>query len=303
MKSPLANRGLGLLSASAILLLTACSSTKPPKPLPPAVESADRSASQAAKLSAQGNWEAAAKQWQSALDHYRLLNDRTNEAIALHNLAEARQQTGDFDAAHSLLESAASLNSTLKNDDQWWRNQITLLQVEAQSGRSNELASRLEKLGPLSRPLQNRTLKGLFLNELGLWHSKTSDFDRAANDFTEALQLFRADKNETGAGTVLANQALLLERQTKFGDAAQAWSLAQKTFETLANPMGIAVSMAGRGRSLLEAQQDLPQAEDFLRRAAQNFRVLQARQQAEDATQLLKKSFQAQGKDTADLNL
>src|SRR5882762_6427105 len=101
-----------------------CSSAKPPKTIPAPVATADRSASQATKLSSAGNWQAAAGQWQTALDRYRLLNDRTNEAIALHNLAEARQQIGDLTNAHNLLESAAAINSSLKLDDPWWRDQV-----------------------------------------------------------------------------------------------------------------------------------------------------------------------------------
>jgi tetratricopeptide (TPR) repeat protein len=284
------------LALLAAVLLFGCTSAKPPKPIAPAVESADRSASQAAKLSAQGNWQAAAGQWQSALDHYRLINDRSNEAIALHNLAEAKDQTGDHNTAHSLFESAAALNSKLGNDDQWWRNQIALLELEARSQQTTELAARFEKLTPLSKQLPSRGLKALFLNELGLWHSGQGKFDDAGKEFAEALQLFRVDKNESGTGTVLANQALLLERQNKYHDAAQAWAVAQKAFETLADPTGISVSMAGRGRSLLEAGEDLPAVEDFLRRAAQNFRVLRADKQAQEASKLLERALTAQGK-------
>ena len=275
------------------LVTLSCSSAKPPKPMPVPVAVAERSASQAAKLSAAGNWQAAASQWQSALQEYRLLNDRLHEAIALHNLAEAREQLGDLKTAHQLLESAAEINSALKNDEQWWNNQMALLQVEAKSS-STELAERFEKLNSKQPP--NRALKALFLNERGLWRSRSADFGAASADFKEALQLFAAEKNESGAATVVANQALLLERQGKYREAAEAWRLAENRFEGLANPIGIAVSMAGRGRTLLAAREQLPVAEDLLRRAARNFHALHDEAQAQQAIELLRKAQEAQGK-------
>jgi len=277
--------------AAALFLCFGCSSAKPSKSPPAPVAAAERTASQAAKLSAKGNWTAAGTQWQSALDRYRLLNDQTNEAIALHNLAEARRQAGDLLKAHDLLESAAAINFSLKIDEHWWRNQIALLQVEAQLHRTNELASRFEKLTP--HKIANRSLRALFLNELGLWHTDNGEFDPATGDFRDAVQLFSAEKNEFGTATVLANQGLLLEKKEHFSEAAQKWAEAQKLFEFLADPNGIALAMAGRGRALLSAKQELAQAEDLLRRAERNFRLLHNETRARETAELLKKSNEA----------
>jgi tetratricopeptide (TPR) repeat protein len=232
------------------------------------------------------------------LQEYRLLNDRAHEAVALHNLAEAKEQLGDLKSAHRLLEAAVALNSTLKSDDQWWRDQIALLQVEAKADSTNELAARFEKLS--SKQPANRGLKALLLNERGLWNSRTGDFSAAGTDFGQALQLFNTEKNESGSATVMANQALLLERQGKHRQAAESWRLAQTKFEALANPIGIALSMAGRGRALLAAHEQLPVAEDLLRRAAENFRVLHEQKDAQEAAELLRKALEAQGKTPAD---
>ncbi len=297
---PAFNAAMLLLSS---LVTFGCSSAKPPKPIPAPVALAERSASQAAKLSAQGNWQAAAGQWQMAVDQYRLLNDRPHEAISLHNFGEAREQLGDLKAARSLLESAAAINSLLKLDGQWWRNQIALLQVEAKSDSTNDLAARFETLSQRAKQPGDRSTRALFLNERGLWHSRTSDFGPAASDFTEALQLFSADKNDAGSATVLANQALLLERQNKYREAAESWRMAQNKFETLANPTGIAISMLGRGRSLLAAKDGLALAEDLLRRATRNLRLLHDEQQAKQSLDLLKQALEAQGKSGTDTNL
>jgi len=255
-----------------------------------------RNASQAAKLSSAGNWTSAATQWQSALNQYRLLNDRTNEAIALHNLAEAQVQTGNPGQGRELLETAASINASLKNDNQWWRNQIALLQLEARLRATNELATRFEKLTPISAKLSDQNLQALFLNELGLWQMEKGEDEAATASFRDAVQLFAAPKNESGHATVLANQGLLLERQTNFRDAAEKWAEAQKLFERLADANGIALSMAGHGRALLQVDEDSAQAKDLLRRAERNFRLLHNESLAREIAELLKKSVEAQGK-------
>ena len=272
--------------ALACAFLYGCSSAKPPKPVPAPVGLAEQTAGQAVKLSAAENWTAADTQWQKALDEYRLLNDRTNEAIALHNLAGAQRHAGKVSTAYELLESAAAINSALHRDQEWWRNQIALLQIEAQLQRTNELAQRFEKLRPLAKA---SSTQALFLNERGLWQTENADLDAAAADFREALRLFTIEKNESGVATVLANEALLLEKQNKFREAADKWQEALRRFERLADVHGSAAGLTGRGRSLLAAQPNLPEAKDVLQRGEHNFRLLHNETQAREVAELLKK--------------
>jgi tetratricopeptide (TPR) repeat protein len=273
-----------LIFATALI---GCRSAKPPAPVPAPVAIAQRDADQAAKLTAAGNWSGAAGSWERAVSDYRLLNDRTNEAIALHNLGEAREQLGDLDAARRLLEEASAINSTLKADDQWWRNQVALLQVEAKANETNALRERFERLDARSGNLKNNTLRALYVNERGLWHSRNGDYQKAGSDLAEALRFFQAANNNPGIAAVVANQALLLERQANFQAAAGKWKEALTRFEGMANPLGIAISMLGRGRSLQQAKQNLEEARGLLERASRNFRVLHQESEAREADELL----------------
>ena len=290
---------LSLISAAGVVsLISGCSSTKPPKPVPVPVATAERSAAEAAKLSSVGQWPRAASAWQMALDEYRLLNDQTNEAIALHNLGEAKGRAGDLKGAHELLESAASINSKLKLDRQWWRDQIALLQIEAETPQPNGPGDRFKRLGPRSKELSDREIKALFLNELGLWQLRNGDTRNASDTFVEALDLFRSSKDLFGAATVVANQALLLEKENNPKEAADKWASALQQFEALADTNGIAFCLAGRGRALLAARVNLPEAEDLLRRAANNFRLLHMEKKAAETEALEKQAISAQGKES-----
>src|SRR5688572_553929 len=110
--------------------VSACRSTKPPPEPPIAIEQRDRVMTQAAALSEQGNWTAAAVEWRRAADRASLLNDQAGEAIALHNLAQAQRQLSQFDTARTNALAAAELNEKLARKNEWWHNQILLLQLE-----------------------------------------------------------------------------------------------------------------------------------------------------------------------------
>jgi tetratricopeptide (TPR) repeat protein len=261
-----------------------------------AITQAQRTLEQAAKLSEQGNWTAAAHEWQLAADRARLLNDRTNLATALHNLGQAERQLGHTNQAHQLYTEAAGLNQKLGRQADWWRNQIALLQLEARARDAHALQTRFQHLLSLAPGSQRPEVAALFYNELGLWQQSQGELRAAAESFQQALARFTASNDQAGAAVVLANQARLQEAQRNFGAAVADWQVALSRFEGLGDPPGIAQCLLGLGRALLEARQDLPRAEDLLRRAATNFALLKAPADRQAALRLLTECLQAEEK-------
>ena len=292
-----------LLAATAqivfpILLpfLLGCSTAQTLPPTPVAVSRADRTAEQAAKLSESQNWPAAAQEWKLAAERFGLLNDQAREAVALHNLAQAQRELGHAVPARRLLEEAASLNQKLGRTNEWWRNQIALLQLEALSADAAALRARFEKLAPVAEHLADRSVRGLFLNELGLWRQTQGDFTNAAACFLEAGRLYARGADPVGHAIVTANLARCFEARKNPEEALRFWRLALGEFERLADPHGIACALAGTGRSQLAAQRDLPAAEELLRRAARNYRLLQRVSDARTTLELLGNCLLAEGK-------
>jgi tetratricopeptide (TPR) repeat protein len=283
-------------SAFCLLLLAACSSAPPPPVLPAAVAQADHAAETAQKLSANENWTAAAREWQTAADRYRLLNDRAREAVALHNLAQACRALGEFDRARALLEQAAELNRQIGRSDEAWRNQIALLQVESRAKQTAALEARFARLAASPLPDSQPQLQGMFFNELGLWLQSRGDLAKADETFHQAGQAFAKAGDRSGSAVVLANRARLDEARRQFADALEKWGQARAAFETLADPPGIAAAIAGEGRSLLAAGQNLPVAEILLRRASENFRFLKMGDQQAAALHSLVECLVAQKK-------
>ena len=278
------------------LQFTGCHSAKPPPPVPQAVSTAERTASQAEKYSKNSQWPAAAKEWKRAADQYGLLNNQAEVAIAWHNLGAADAQLENFPEAMRWLEQAASLNEKLGLKEEWWRNQISLLQVEAVAKETNALNKRMETLHGQATQLKNPSLQGLFLNELGLWEQSRGEMGKAATAFQQAEQQFVAGQNAAGIATVQANQARLQEAQTNWTAALQNWQAALKKFEVLADPPGITAALAGLGRTCLEIK-DYTRAEDYLRRALRNYRTLNKETELARTMALLKNALNAQGKE------
>jgi tetratricopeptide (TPR) repeat protein len=280
---------------AVVALLTGCSSAPPPPPMPVVARQANLAADTAAKLDEQENWQAAAREWQRAVDRYRLLNDRANEAVALHNLAQTRRELGDLAQARALLEQAAALNIEIKNTNEWWRSQIALLQVEMRLN-ADVLKERFAKLAAAPPPKTRPELRGLFLNEQGVWQQGRGELDKAAESFRAAEQAFQKAKDKAGVAAVLANRALLDEARKDFAAALEEWRRALAAFEPLGDTRGIAAALAGHGRALLAESKDLAAAEKWLRRACENYRTLKAKSDLIATLEQFEQCLVAQGK-------
>lgn len=292
-------KSFGLWCAGAILL-AGCRSAKPPPPPPQAVSVAERLSSQAEGLSQQGNWAAAVNAWKKAAEQFGLLNNLEAQATALHNQGQAELERGNPQPAFELFSRAAELNGKTRRTNEWWRNQMGLLQAGASlTNHSESLEKRLAELTPKARELREPLTRALFFNELGLWQRRQKRFEEAETSFKTAEQIFGQAQDPTGVAAVLANRALLAEDTANFAGAEAFWRGALSRFESLAQPPGIARALAGLGRSLSQQDKDLPAAEDFLRRAAANFGLLKKEEERRAALAALLECLRKQGKTEA----
>jgi len=265
-----------------------CRSAKPPPEPPVAVARAERSRAQARGLSEQQNWVGAAAEWRNAAKEASLLNDGAREAAALHNLADTERQLQQYETAFSNALAAAQINEALGRKEDWWRNQILLLQIEDLQTNGSP-AERLDRLVPRIAESNDPGTRGAFWNELGLWQQREKKLDEAAETFLRAQSEYEGGKDRAGVATVIANRAKLLEAQGENELAARMWADALRRFEALGEPIAIAHALLGQGRALMAAKKDLPQADMHLRRAARNFRHLQLLDEAAEADELVRR--------------
>ena len=271
-----------------LLPVSGCRSAKPPPPIPEAAAVARRITSQAETLSGQENWPAAATEWRKAAEQFALLNDQRQQAIAIHNQGQAEQEQRHLPEALRLFEIAATLNQKITQTNEWWRNQIALLQVEAAlSHRAPELEQRFQKLSRRVGDLKEPAILGLFEIELGLSQMAKKQWSAAETSFNAAEKNFEQSKSPAGIVASRANRALLAEATDHFAAAEVLWRSALSQYQELAQPAGIARSLAGIGRALLGQHKNPAEAQDFLRRAEKNFRQLKMEAERKKALEAL----------------
>ena len=248
----------------------------------------------AAKLSAARNWAAAKKQWQLAADRYAALDDLPGQAIALHNLAQSEYQLGEFSEAQAQIQAAAELNQQTGRTNEWWRNQILQLQLEA-AANAPDLGPHLERLTPQAGNVADQEIQGCFLNERALFAQRNGEFDQAFEDLRLAAEAFQKARSAFGHAVVLANRAALDSGRGKQSDALRDWSEALQSFEKLADERGIARANLGLGKTLLAGGNDLNRAAAVLSRAADAYRYLKMPGEESDALGSLLKVAETQG--------
>jgi tetratricopeptide (TPR) repeat protein len=271
-----------------ISALMGCVSDGPPPPPPIARQQAEAIEASARRHTREAHWSSAAVNWQEAANRYALLNNQASEAVAWHNLAIAQKNSGAPELAVESLRNAAKLNRSLFRWNEWWRNQIALLQIRSQLQQYRELTTLLEELAPKASAIEDPETRGLFLNELGLWQWRQGDLDMSRDTFGQALRQLEKAGSESGQATVLANQALVSESAIEYTQAVSLWRRARERFEKLGDPRGIAEALAGQGRSLLALETAPEEAEDLLRRAAHNFHLLNMAEEQAGIEELLK---------------
>jgi tetratricopeptide (TPR) repeat protein len=291
--------GIWFLAMVSLALWCGCKSAPPPSPVPEARRRAQFTAETAAKLSQAQNWRAAAQEWQSSADRFAALNDLPDEAVALHNQAQARRELGNFALAQTLLEQAAALNQESSRTNEWWRNQLALLQIEAQTKKTADMTNRFENLNRQLPALAETDLRGLYYNELGQWKQSQGAWNDARDAYGQAEQAFVRGGSREGLAAVIANRACLWAAQSNYTVALQEWAHSLKEYESLADPEGIARALAGKGNTLLAAKQDLPLAEKCLRRAARNFQILKKPAEQMEALDALVSCRQTQNEPVA----
>ena len=280
--------GVRVLFPLTVCALVGCVSDKPSPPRPLSVRQAEAFESAALRHTQLSQWPQAAALWQQAVDRYALLNDQAREAVAWHNLASAQAHMGHHEEALHSLETAIALNESSSRWNEWWRDQIALVQLRSRLQQRQELAAIFEDLAPKASAVEDSETLGLFLNELGLWQWRQNDLNAARDTFKRALRQLQKAGSESGQAAVLANQALLSESAKDYAQATSLWQNARARFEKLGDPRGIAQALAGQGRSLLALGTSPKEAENLLRNAARNFQLLNMAEEQASIEELLK---------------
>lgn len=255
------------------LVLAGCRS-KPVPPAPPAaLADADRLAREGARLLAQENWPGAVAWWQRAGQNYRLLNRLELVALARHNEAVARRALGESATARKLWEEAAQLNQSLGRTNDWWRNQLSLFQLEVDvdpDGAGVRRAALESRQGELTG---EPGLAAHWAAEEARWHGVRGNAAEAMASATLAVQRFAAVHDRAGEAAAWCTVGRAARQMGRSAEAVAAWRKALALFEGLGHPRGIAAALAGLGGALVQ-EGNAVEGRGFLAAARDNYLAL-----------------------------
>lgn len=248
-------------------LLAGCS-TPQPEPVPQAVQQINQLMETANSASIAGNWTASENTWGEIAKKSALLDRRDLQAIALHNQAYAAYKQNHFDVSLQLATEAAEIN---KQGEQWWKNQILLLQIEKRLSPEDRTArlsflDQIEKRDDLIHVFPN--IYVLLQNEKGIDLLKEQEIEQAKIVFDTALL---NAKESTLVLAIKSNLALCAEEEHDYEKAFELWNEILSQAKDITNPEMIAISLHGAGRCCWKLGRT-SDAVILLRRAASNYK-------------------------------
>ena len=250
-----------------VVLLVGCS-TPQPEPIPQAVQQINQLMETANSVSIAGNWTASENTWGEIAKKSALLDRRDLQAIALHNQAYAAYKQNHFDSALQLATEAAEIN---KQGEQWWKNQILLLQIEKRLSSEDRTArlsflDQIEKRDDFIHVFPN--IYVLLQNEKGIDLLKEQKIEQAKAVFDTVLL---NAKESTLVLAIKSNLALCAEEENDYEKASELWNEILSQAKDITSPEMIAISLHGEGRCCWKLGRT-SDAVILLRRAASNYK-------------------------------
>ena len=218
-----------------------------------------------------GNYPAAARDLQEALDIYRDLGDRPGQADALTYLGVVRWATGDYPAAARALEEALDISRYL-GDRLGQADALTNLGgVRTVTEDYAAAAGALEEALGIHRDLGNRLGQADTLNYLGRARQMAGNYPGAARDLEEALDISRDIGSRRGQADALNALGLVRRMTGDYPAAARDLEQSLGIHRDMGDRRGQANALACLGRVRL-ASRDYPGATRDLEEALDIFR-------------------------------
>ena len=206
------------------------------------------------KLYTQEGPKAALPRFQTALEIFRLQNDRRNEAITLGYIANCQRKLGNLDQALDFAQQALRMKEDLgdRGEAGNTHNQLGLIYWE-RSDYPNAI-QHLNTAIAIAAAVDDKELEGSARNNLGLVFDERGQYQHSLEQYRHALDLHRQTHFERGEGDTLGNIGGVYLLLGKFREALPYYRQAQQISErlelkpALSDDLGnIALCLAGLG--------------------------------------------------------
>ena len=201
-----------------------------------------------------GDYEAADPNFREALDEFRELGDRPNEAVVLNGLAGMLEKQERYPEALAVALDALRM---LKAVGHWW-TQATLENgvgwLYAHLGQYDRALTHCQRALALHRDSGHRGGTADTLDSLAYVHLHLGDIAAAKSHYIKAIEAYREIGSPFGEGNSLAGLGDALLAEDDPGAAGTAWREAVAILDRLPHPLADEVRIRLRG--LPEASHD-----------------------------------------------
>jgi len=228
------------------------------------------------------NWLAAENTWKQLAQQYQLFDQRSQQAIALHNQAFAMMKQGKYQQSLQPIEQALKIDNDTTTSE-FYRHTLLLLQIQQLMGESQNIETLIQEAEENNLLEKDAHTYILLLSQLVSNQMANEQVESASITLQKALNL---TQDRFLLLTLNINQAKVLEKQKNTEQALQLWLQNLEESKSLANKLFIAESLAGIGRAYLGLGQ-LERAKDYLLRSSQNFQLLGQPAQSQQTKKIL----------------
>ncbi|HBE18166.1 MAG TPA: Fis family transcriptional regulator [Cyanobacteria bacterium UBA11149] len=152
-----------------------------------------------------GQFEAALKSWQEALELYRQLKDRQSEGEILNNLGLVYRNLGDVNKAVEYHEQSLAIARELKSRQLESNALNSLGNANFSFGKFDRAIEFFQQSLTIAKELKNRDSEGITLGNLGNCYLYLADFTKAIEFYQESLEIAREVQNVYAEGNALGN--------------------------------------------------------------------------------------------------
>jgi tetratricopeptide (TPR) repeat protein len=156
----------------------------------------------------QGRLESADANYARAIDTFRNVGDRRNEAMMLNNQGLVKREQGQFADAQALHEASREIREQLGDRQGLGRVDDMLGLVHLARGQFDAALPRFQNALAIAREGRDRFFEAVTLGHLGELHIESGNLDAAQRELSEAVDIFRS----------LGNRDYTLQLSTRLAD-------------------------------------------------------------------------------------
>jgi tetratricopeptide (TPR) repeat protein len=192
----------------------------------------------------QGNYAAARKGLQRALEILQAIGDRSGEATALHQLATIDMYEGDYPAARKGLQRALEIRQAIGDRSGEAAALHQLATIDMHEGHYPAARKGFQRALEILQPIGDRSGEASILHNLATVDVHEGDYPAARKGLQRALEILQAIGDRSGEATAFGNLATIDRKEGNYPAARKGFQRALEIFQPIGERAEEAATLA-----------------------------------------------------------